>query len=143
MHTTMKSLSQRNPVLIGVIGAALTAAIVLGALQYKKLPFFDRGKEYSAYFAEASGLRSGAAVQVSGFRVGEVTGIRLDVPRVLVDFKVTGDIRLGDRSEAEINTKGLPGREDPRGDPAWRRAVVGHHPDRSHQIRLPVARCAG
>jgi phospholipid/cholesterol/gamma-HCH transport system substrate-binding protein len=105
----IKPLSQRNPVLIGVIGAALTAAIVLGALQYKKLPFFDRGTQYSAYFAEASGLRSGAPVQVAGFRVGEVTGIRLDGPRVLVHFKVASDIRLGDHSEAEIKTKSLLG----------------------------------
>jgi phospholipid/cholesterol/gamma-HCH transport system substrate-binding protein len=111
VHTTMKikPLSRRNPALIGLLGAALTAAIVLGALQYKKLPFFDSGKEYSAYFAEAGGLRSGAAVQVAGFRVGEVTGIRLDGPRVLINFKLANDIRLGERSEAEVRTKSLLG----------------------------------
>lgn len=116
----MKSFSERNPVLIGVIGATVTTAVVLGVLQYKKLPFFDRGKAYSAYFAEASGLRSGAAVQVAGFRVGEVTGIGLDGPRVLIDFKVDSHIRLGDRSEAEIKTKSLLGAKVleviPRGD---------------------------
>jgi phospholipid/cholesterol/gamma-HCH transport system substrate-binding protein len=105
----IKPLSRRNPALIGLLGAALTAAIVLGALQYKKLPFFDSGKEYSAYFAEAGGLRSGAAVQVAGFRVGEVTGIRLDGPRVLINFKLANDIRLGERSEAEVRTKSLLG----------------------------------
>ena len=105
----IKPLSRRNPALIGLLGAALTAAMVLGALQYKKLPFFDSGKEYSAYFAEAGGLRSGAAVQVAGFRVGEVTGIRLDGPRVLVNFKLANDIRLGERSEAEVRTKSLLG----------------------------------
>jgi phospholipid/cholesterol/gamma-HCH transport system substrate-binding protein len=105
----IKPLSRRNPALIGLLGAALTAAMVLGALQYKKLPFFDSGKEYSAYFAEAGGLRSGAAVQVAGFRVGEVTGIRLDGPRVLINFKLANDIRLGDRSEAEVRTKSLLG----------------------------------
>jgi phospholipid/cholesterol/gamma-HCH transport system substrate-binding protein len=105
----IKQLPRRNPALIGLIGAALTAALVLGALQYKKLPFFDHGKEYSAYFAEAGGLRSGAAVQVSGFRVGEVTGIRLDGPRVLVNFKVADNIRIGERSEAEIRTRSLLG----------------------------------
>ena len=105
----IKPLSRRNPALIGLLGAALTAAMVLGALQYKKLPFFDSGKEYSAYFAEAGGLRSGGAVQVAGFRVGEVTGIRLDGPRVLVNFKLANDIRLGERSEAEVRTKSLLG----------------------------------
>jgi phospholipid/cholesterol/gamma-HCH transport system substrate-binding protein len=116
----MKSFSERNPVLIGVIGAALTATFVFGALQFKKLPFFDSGKQYSAYFAEASGLRSGAPVQVAGFNVGEVTGIRLDGPQVLIDFKVASDIRLGDRSAAAIKTKSLLGAKvlevTPRGD---------------------------
>lgn len=105
----IKSLSQQNPALIGLIGMVLTAVLVVAALQYKKLPFFDRGEEYSAYFAEAGGLHSGAAVQVSGFKVGEVTGIRLDGPRVLVKFKVADNIRLGDHSEAAIKTRTLLG----------------------------------
>jgi phospholipid/cholesterol/gamma-HCH transport system substrate-binding protein len=116
----IKPLSQRNPVLIGLIGMVLTAVFVVAALQYKKLPFFDQGTGYSAYFAEAGGLHSGAAVQVSGFKVGEVTGIRLDGPRVLVNFTVADNIRLGDRSEAEIKTKTLLGAKVleviPRGD---------------------------
>jgi phospholipid/cholesterol/gamma-HCH transport system substrate-binding protein len=112
--------SLRNPVVLGVIGVTLTLAFVLGALNFTKLPFFDDGKSYSAYVNEASGLRSGAAVQVAGFRVGEVTGLRLDGPRIRIDFKVSSDIRLGDRTEAEIKTRSLLGSKVlevvPRGD---------------------------
>ena len=62
----------------------LIAAIVLGALHYDKLPLFTaQNTEYSAYFAEASGLAAGAPVQVSGFQVGQVTSVELDGPRVL------------------------------------------------------------
>jgi phospholipid/cholesterol/gamma-HCH transport system substrate-binding protein len=116
----MKSFSERSPLVIGAVGVALTAGVVLIALQYDKLPFVDTAKQYSAYFAEAGGLRSGAAVQVSGFRVGQVSSIELDGPRVLVTFNVDKDIRIGDRTEAAIKTKSLLGAKilevTPRGD---------------------------
>lgn len=105
----MKPFAQRNRVAIGAIGIALLASIVVAALQYDKLPLFNQDKQYSAYFAEAGGLRTGAAVQVSGLRVGQVSAIELDGPQVLVKFKVDKTIRLGDRSEAAIKTKSLLG----------------------------------
>ena len=96
----MKPFSERNLFVIGAIGLALTAAIVVGALQYDKIPFLNQSKSYSAYFAEAGGLTTGAAVQVSGFELGNVSSIELDGPRVLVKFTVAKNIRLGDRTEA-------------------------------------------
>jgi phospholipid/cholesterol/gamma-HCH transport system substrate-binding protein len=105
----MKPFSERNLVIIGAIGLAITVGIVLAALNYDKLPFINQDKEYSAYFAEAGGITNDAAVQVSGFQVGKVTSIELDGPRVLVKFTVRKSIRLGDRSEAAIKTKGLLG----------------------------------
>ena len=116
----MKTFAERDPLLLGTIGVAVTAAVVLGALQYKELPFIKSGKSYSAYFAEAGGLTSGAAVQVSGMRVGEVSSISLDGPRVLVEFNVDKNISLGERTEAAIKTKTLLGAKIvellPRGD---------------------------
>ncbi|OBH18847.1 mammalian cell entry protein [Mycobacterium sp. E342] len=105
----MKSFSERNPMIIGAVGLGATLVVVLAALQYDKLPFFSDGKTYSAYFAEAGGLRNNANVQVSGYRVGQVSSIRLDGPKVLVTFKVAGNIRLGDRTEAAIKTNALLG----------------------------------
>jgi phospholipid/cholesterol/gamma-HCH transport system substrate-binding protein len=105
----VKPFAERNLLVIGAIGLAVTIAIVLGALQYDKLPFINQDREYSAYFAEAGGLTGDAAVQVSGFQVGQVTSIELDGPRVLITFTVHKDIRLGDRTEAAIKTKGLLG----------------------------------
>ena len=84
------------------------------------LPFIKSGKSYSAYFAEAGGLTSGAAVQVSGMRVGQVSSVSLDGPRVLVEFNVDKNISLGERTEAAIKTKTLLGAKIlellPRGD---------------------------
>ncbi|HYO04906.1 MAG TPA: MCE family protein [Mycobacterium sp.] len=104
----MKSFSERNQIVIGVVGLVLTIGIVLGSLNYDRLPFLQ-GKEYSAYFAEAGGLTTGEAVQVSGFKVGDVKSIELDGPRALVKFTVAKNIRLGDRTEAAIKTRGLLG----------------------------------
>ena len=104
----MKPFSERNQLVIGAIGLALTIGIVLGSLNYDRLPFLQ-GKEYSAHFAEAGGLTTGEAVQVSGFKVGEVKSIELDGPMALVKFTVAKNIRLGDRTEAAIKTRGLLG----------------------------------
>lgn len=117
----MKTFAERNLTMIGAIGLAVTAAMVVGALEYNKLPFFTmQKKNYSAYFTESSGLSTGAHVQVSGFRVGTVNSIELDGARVLVKFNADKSIRLGDRTEAAIKAKSLLGAKvleiTPRGD---------------------------
>jgi phospholipid/cholesterol/gamma-HCH transport system substrate-binding protein len=116
----MKTFSERNPIVIGGVGIGIVAALMLLSLNYDKLPFFNRGKTYSAYFAEAGGLAAGNAVQVSGFRVGQVSSVELDGPRVLVKFKVADNVRLGDRTEAAIKLKSLLGSKilevTPRGE---------------------------
>jgi phospholipid/cholesterol/gamma-HCH transport system substrate-binding protein len=88
VRAEVKPFSERNLFVIGAIGIAVTVAIILGAINYDKLPFFNQGKEYSAYFAEAGGLTNGAAVHVSGFQVGKVESIELDGPKVLMGTKI-------------------------------------------------------
>jgi len=105
----MKDFSERNPLVVGTIGIGLTLGIMWLSLNYQKLPFIDQTKEYSADFAEAGGLAAGNPVQVSGLRVGDVSSVDLDGPRVRVTFKVASDVRLGDRTEAAIKLKTLLG----------------------------------
>jgi phospholipid/cholesterol/gamma-HCH transport system substrate-binding protein len=105
----MKPFAERNRVIIGILGVVVTAGVVAAALQFDKLPFLNSSTQYSAYFTEAGGLREGAAVQVSGLRVGDVASIELDGPRVLVKFRVDKKVRLGDRSEAAVKTKTVLG----------------------------------
>jgi phospholipid/cholesterol/gamma-HCH transport system substrate-binding protein len=105
----MKRFSERNPLIIGAVGLTLVFGLVLAALEFDKLPFFSSGKTYSAYFAETGGLRGNAEVEVSGYRVGQVSSIKLDGPKVLVTFKIADNIRLGDRAEAAIKTNALLG----------------------------------
>jgi phospholipid/cholesterol/gamma-HCH transport system substrate-binding protein len=123
----MKPFSERNPVTLGVVGAVIIAAVVIGALQFKNLSVFTRSAPYSAYFADAGGLKTGAAVQVSGFKVGEVRSITLVDSHALVTFDVSDDVRIGDRSEAAIKTKALLGTKvlqvTPRGDGVQRGTI--------------------
>src|SRR5262245_25217284 len=104
----MKSFSERNPMVIGVVGLAVTAGVVFVGLQFKNL-VVNTGKSYSAYFADAGALRPGAKVQVSGAEVGEVSGVELDGSKARVTFKVSDSIRLGDRTEAAIKSDTLLG----------------------------------
>ncbi len=105
----MKSFAERNRLVIGTVGITAIAGVVVAALQYQNLPFFDQGKSVSAYFADAGGLRTDNTVEVSGYPVGKVSSIDLDGPGVLVKFEVDNNIRLGDRTEVAIKTKGLLG----------------------------------
>jgi phospholipid/cholesterol/gamma-HCH transport system substrate-binding protein len=116
----MKTFSERNPVIIGFIGVAAVVAVALAALNYEKLPFLNQGKTYSAEFADAGGLFTGAGVEVSGFPSGKVNSIELHGNRVLVNFWVDKNIHVGERSEARIRAKSLLGTKVlevlPRGD---------------------------
>ncbi|WP_396926833.1 MCE family protein [Mycolicibacterium sp.] len=122
MRAEVKSFSERNPVILGAVGAVVIAGIVMGALNWQKLPFLNPGRNYTAYFAEAGGLFTGATVEVSGLPVGKVSSIELDGPQVLVTFRIDGDVHLGERTLAAIKTKGLLGTKmldvTPRGDGA-------------------------
>jgi phospholipid/cholesterol/gamma-HCH transport system substrate-binding protein len=110
VHTEVKSFAERNLTLVGALGITVTAALIVGALEYDKLPIFTVQKaEYSAYFAESSGIGPGAKVQVSGFQVGAVERVELDGHRVLITFNVKKDVPLGDRTEAAIKAKTLLG----------------------------------
>jgi phospholipid/cholesterol/gamma-HCH transport system substrate-binding protein len=115
----MKSFTERNPYLMAAVGVGVTAVTVLAGLNFDSLPPFNSGRDYSAYFAEASGLTSGTAVQVSGYQVGKVSSVELDGAKVVVTFRVD-DVHLGDRTEAAVRLTGLLGNRvvelTPRGD---------------------------
>lgn len=123
----MKSFAERNTFIIGIVGAGTVVAAAALALQYDKLPFFHSTRHYSAYFADSGGLRAGAAVQVAGYRVGEVSSVDLERNQVLVTFDVDKKIRLGEQTEANIRTKSLLGAKvlqvTPRGNGELAQAI--------------------
>jgi phospholipid/cholesterol/gamma-HCH transport system substrate-binding protein len=104
-----KPLSQRNPVLVGLMGALIVICVVLAAFHYNKLPFIKNTNDYSAYFSEAGGIKTGSTVRVSGMGVGRVSDIRLEGTKVRVGFTARKTIQLGDRTEAAIKTETILG----------------------------------
>ncbi len=104
-----KPLSQRSPVLIGLLGTVIVTCVVVAAFQYDKLPFIKDTNDYSAYFSEAGGIKPGSTVRVSGMGVGRVSDIRLEGTEVRVGFTVRGSVYLGDRTEAAIKTETILG----------------------------------
>jgi phospholipid/cholesterol/gamma-HCH transport system substrate-binding protein len=48
----MKSFSERNPLVVGGIGIGVILGLLWLAMNFSKLPFVNRAKDYSAYFAE-------------------------------------------------------------------------------------------
>jgi phospholipid/cholesterol/gamma-HCH transport system substrate-binding protein len=115
-----KPLAERNRLTVGLVGVAIIAALVTAVFSYDKIPFIKGTNDYSAYFAEAGGIKSGSDVRVSGLGVGRVSGISLEGTKVLVDFTVRDGVDLGDRTEAAIKTETVLGTKylelTPRGD---------------------------
>ncbi|WP_227370923.1 MCE family protein [Mycobacterium fragae] len=116
----IKPLAERNRITVGVVGILIVVALVVAVFSYNKIPFIKGTSDYSAYFAEAGGIKSGSDVRVSGLSVGRVSGVKLDRTKVLVTFTVDDDVTLGDRTEAAIKTETVLGTKmlelTPRGD---------------------------
>ncbi len=115
-----KPLAERNRLAVGAVGIVVVVAMVVAAFSYDRIPLVKGTSDYSAYFAEAGGIKPGSDVRVSGLSVGRVSGVRLDGTRVVVDFTVRNGVELGDRTEAAIKTETVLGSKmleiTPRGD---------------------------
>ncbi|WP_084836560.1 MCE family protein [Williamsia sp. 1138] len=113
-----QSLRSPNTLRIGIIGLVLIVAVVISAQNYDKVPLLGDNREYSAYFGDAAGLRSGATVEVAGVKVGNVEGMELAGDKVLVRFSANG-VELGTQTEASIVTSTVLGSKalsiEPRG----------------------------
>lgn len=95
-------------VLIGLVCVAYLT-VKLGKMEL----FSDKGFEISARFDSATGLRTGADVELAGVPIGRVTAIRLDPDpmrtQAIVDMKLDRDLHLSDDTMASIKTSGLIG----------------------------------
>lgn len=68
-------------------------------------------KQYSvtARFANISGLKEGALVEIAGVEVGEVKRVRLNDYEATVEMMINPDVKLQDDAMASIRTKGIVG----------------------------------
>lgn len=105
----MKAFRERNPIKVGLIGAAVLLVVGLVALSWERLPVIG-GTTYTAEFTEAAGLKADNEVRVGGVKVGKVTDVELAGDHVVVSFRVRG-AWLGDRTAAAIKIKTLLGQK--------------------------------
>jgi phospholipid/cholesterol/gamma-HCH transport system substrate-binding protein len=101
----------RNPVRIGIFGIVLVASLVLVSFGYSKLPFWPQGKTYEAFFTDAGGISPGNDVNVSGIKVGQVTGVALAGSSAKVNFTVDRKIKVGDQTLVAIKTDTILGQK--------------------------------
>ncbi|MFE3292210.1 MCE family protein [Rhodococcus sp. NPDC059234] len=106
----MRSMVESQAVRVGVVGLAVTAAVVLAALQYQKLQFVKSGASYSAVFEDASGLAPGDEVNSAGVKIGTVETIAVERGHARVDFTLDGAVGMGESTAAAITTMSLLGR---------------------------------
>ena len=96
-----------------VVGVFVLAGILsLGYLSVKlgKLEIIGGDLyEVDALFNSASGLKSGATVEIAGVEVGRVKGISLKEDRAIVKLAVQNGTRLYSDTIASIKTRGIIG----------------------------------
>jgi phospholipid/cholesterol/gamma-HCH transport system substrate-binding protein len=105
---SIKPLSERNPIIVAIVGLVVLAALALLAFDSQNLPIIGGGTGYTAYFAEDAGLQAGNEVRVAGVVVGRVTGISLAGNKVAVAFTVK-NTWVGNETRAAIKIKTLLG----------------------------------
>ena len=132
-----------NPLRTGIFGIILVACLVLVSFGYTKLPFWPQGKPYEAYFTDAGGISPGNDVNVSGIRVGEVTGVELAGDAAKVTFTVDRDVKVGDQSLVAIKTDTVLGEKSLAVTPQRRRHVDRHPVGPHHHALHPQHGAAG
>lgn len=110
----MKSFTERNPYLIGLVGivaiiAGTTGALVLNASFFARL---SHNFTISAVFPDTAGLRGGDRVSIAGVQVGSVGSIRQDGNAVRVALKVNHGVEIPDDSKAAIRVATILGRKE-------------------------------
>lgn len=107
----MKPFRERNPVVIGIIGIAVIALLMLGAFRADQLPIIGSGDTYHADFAEIGGLKTGNEVRIAGVPVGKVNKLELVGNKVHVTFKINKGTKFGTETGADIRVRTLLGAE--------------------------------
>ncbi len=99
-------------VVVGLFMVAGFAAIVYLALNLGEVPLLSRGSTYAveAEFDNVSGIKKGAAVQVAGVVVGEVSGITLNEDRLAqLQLRVDNSLKIPVDSIVSVKSQGIIG----------------------------------
>ena len=124
-------------------GWRVTVGIIVGALQFDKLPFVNQGKRVLGLLRRRR--RAEDRVRRCRSRVSrsvQVKSIKLDGPRVLVKFNVDKRHPARRSHGGGDQDQGTAGLEGARGHTARRRPAGRHDSDGADHVALSAAGCA-
>jgi len=116
-------LTERNPIIIGVVAIAVILAGTVAALTIKSTTFAP-SYPISANFRDTGGLRTGDRVTMAGVLVGHVGRVVQDGDGVLVKININHGVQVSRKTTAAIRVETLLGRRavalTPAADADWR-----------------------
>ena len=144
VRAEMKSFAERNPLIIGAVGIALTAGLTVAALEYDKLPFISLGHDLLRLLRRSRWADYGCSG--GGFRLSGGSGERHrprrrpcsgHFQRSTTTSNWASAPKRRSRPRALLGAKILEVR--PRGEGH----LAGTDSGRAHHVALPAARCDG
>ena len=112
--------------ILGGVVVLVAAGFLLFALQATEVGAVD-GYTVKARFLKVGGLEVGSDVRISGVKVGTVTERQLDLDNfeAIVEFTVSGDVRLPVDTQAAVTSEGLLGNKYLRLIPGSAKEFIG------------------
>jgi len=92
---------------LGVIGAVLVIALLIGSSAYKLIGVGET--TVKAEFVQTAGVKVGDKVNVAGVPSGHVAGAKLEGGHILLTLSVNNDVKLGPDAKASIKMATLLG----------------------------------
>ena len=87
-------MKMKKEVKIGIYAVVILLSAWAGIRFLSGLDVFGRTRNYTAHYEQVSGLQDAAAVVINGVKVGQVTGVELNIEQGGVDVSLTVDKRF-------------------------------------------------
>jgi len=101
--------NKRTELIVGITAICATVILISGLIFLKEFRFNRDMFDISILFDNASGLKEGDAVMVSGVKTGVVKSISLQQGGVRIDLRLQPDVRLYQDASFIVTSSGLVG----------------------------------
>ena len=104
-------MKMRKEIKIGIFAVVILLSAWAGIRFLSGLDVFGRSRTYTAHYEQINGLQDAAAVVICGVKVGQVTGVKIDLENggVNVDLSIDKEYNIPTDSRAMMFSAGLMG----------------------------------
>ncbi|MBR1961353.1 MAG: MCE family protein [Alistipes sp.] len=104
-------MKMRKEVKIGIYAVVILLCAWAGIRFLSGLDVLGRSRNYTAHYEQVNGLQDAAAIVINGVKVGQVTGVKLNLEQggVDVNLSVSKDYNIPTDSKAMMFSAGLMG----------------------------------